>query len=73
MTSSISNRSDRNKSANDDQSIGQDPWQIARAHARNSSERVSFSENYSKDPKAHKEEASVKILSVFWTKWIGHL
>ena len=65
MTSSISNRSDRNKSANDDQSIGQDPWQIARAHAGNGSDGVSFSENYSKNAKAQKEEASVKILSVF--------
>jgi len=73
MTLSTSDRSDCDESANYDQSIGQDRWQIARAHAGNSSDGVSFSENYSKDAKAHKEEASVKILSVFWTKWIEHL
>jgi len=62
---SLSNRSDCDESANDDQSIGQDHWQITRAHSGDRPHGISFSENDSKDAKAEEKEASIKILPVF--------
>jgi hypothetical protein len=67
-TLSLSDGSDCDESTDDGQGTGQDRWQIAGAHSRDRPHGVSFSENNSKDAKPDKEEASIKVLSVFGAK-----